>query len=148
MLAKNNNTIEDICEVSLKSVWGNTFPDLAAIYTTLSKIQWKSRSRQTPNGSIYDNTLELSYPGLNDKQFKELDDLIRGMYQVRVRTEKDQYYDLAWEDCPMAASISFNNGRTEITFSQKAIEPIKYIGAAADPVEELGFPYTLTFTLS
>lgn len=148
MLAKNTNLINDICEVSLQSVTGTAFPNLAAIYTTLSKIRWRWNDTKTANGILYKNSLELNYPGLSIEQFNELDDLIRGLYQVRVKTETGDLYDIGWADCPMEAEVDFNNGQTKIVFSQDAIEPVKYVGTEADPQEELGFPYTLTFTLS
>ncbi|MUP44882.1 hypothetical protein E0K83_03870 [Gramella sp. BOM4] len=147
MLVKNNNLLEDICEVSLQSVWGKAFPVLAPIYSTLSKIQWNWKDSKTAEGVIYDNELLLSYPGLNQNQFKELDKLLRGMFLVRVRTEHGNIYELAGTECPMEASVKFNGGQTAISFTQQAIEPIKFIGTEADPVEELGFPYTLTFTM-
>lgn len=147
MLAKNDNLIENICEVSLRSVWGSAFPDLAAIYTSLSKIKWTSEPKATAHGILYNNELRLSYPGLNQDQFNELDKLIRGMYLVRVTTEEGSIYELAGDECPMAAEVKFNGGQTDITFSQEAIEPVKYFGNQENPVEELGFPYTLSFTL-
>lgn len=149
MLVKNTNLIVNICEVSLQSVWGNTFPNLAAIYTTLSKIRWNSEGKTTANGIIYDNALNLSYPGLNDQQFQDIDNLLRGMYLVRVKTEEGKIYELAGFNCPMAVEVNFNDGKTDIIFSQKAIEPVKFLGNEDAPVEEPGgFPYTLTFTLS
>lgn len=145
MLVKNKNLIINICEVSLQSVWGTTFPNLAAIYTTLSKIRWASEGKRTANGIIYDNQLSLSYPGLNDQQFQDLDKLLRGMYLVRVKTESGKIYELAGYECPMAVEVNFNDGKTDIIFSQGAIEPVKFLGSED---ERGGFPYNLTFTLS
>ena len=148
MLVKNNNLIINICEVQIRSSWGVLFPDLAAIYSSLSKISWSSDSDSTDQGLIYKNKLRLSYPGLNQNQFEDLDKLLKGLFELQVKTDSGEIYELAGSQNPMSVDLAFNNGKSEISFSHRAIEPIKYIGMAGAEQEPLGFPYTLTFTLS
>lgn len=147
MLQKNQNLIINICEVQLKSAWGILFPEVAEIYTSLSQIRWESSSAQTPNGIQYKNDLKLSYPGLKSDQFENLDKFLNGLYEVVVTTEEGERYQVAWEENPMEVDTKFNGGKTEITFSHTAIEPIRYIGNTIDDQEPLGFPYYLTFDL-
>lgn len=145
---RNNNLIINICGVTLKSAFGSSFPALAPIYTTLSKIKWSSDSTTTNEGVLYKNKLSLNYPGLSQQQFNELDTFIRGLYQVQVATQEGDRYQLAGEENPMAVEISFNGGATEISFNHNAIEPIKYLGNTVEEAEPIGFPYNLTFNLA
>jgi hypothetical protein len=147
--SRNDNLIINICAVTLKSAWGNAFPELAEIFTSLSKIRWQSDHSTTNDGILYKNRLTLSYPGLNKDQFQDLDKFIRGLYEVRVQTEVGEKYQLAGEENPMEVKTSFNGGATEITLSHDAIDPIKYLGnQAEEEAEDIGFPYNLTFTLA
>lgn len=148
MLQKNSNLIINICEVQIKSAWGKTFPALAAVYTSLSRIRWNSDAGTADGGILYKNRLTLSYPGLNKDQFHDLDKFIRGLYEIQVKTEEGERYQLAGEENPMAVEMKFNGGQTEIVFSHDAIEPIKYLGNAVEDQEPYGFPYNLTFTLA
>lgn len=145
---RNSNLIVNICEVQLKSTYGTSFPALAAIYTSLSKIGWNSDHSTTNEGTLYRNRLTLSYPGLNKDQFQDLDKFIRGLYQVRVVNDKGERYELAGDENPMGVDTRFNGGATEISFQNNAIEPIKYLGNQAEEEEEIGFPYYLTFNLA
>lgn len=147
MLGKNQNLIINICQVQLKSAWGILFPEVAEIYTSLSQIRWESSSSQTPHGIQYQNNLKLSYPGLKSDQFENLDKFLKGLYEVVVTTEEGDRYQIAWEENPMEVDTKFNGGKTEITFSHTAIEPIRFIGNTIDEQEPLGFPYYLTFDL-
>ena len=147
MLQKNQNLIINICEVQIKSTWGILFPAVAAIYTSLSKIGWDSNSSTSSAGIEYNNTLKLNYPGLRADQFADLDKFLKGLYEVIVITDEGDRFQVAGEENPMAVGTNFNGGRTEITFSHTAIEPIKYLGNTVDEQEPLGFPYYLTFDL-
>ena len=148
MLQKNTNLIINICEVQIKSAWGISFPALAPVYTSLSRIRWDSDGGTADGGILYKNKLTLSYPGLDQDQFSELDKFIRGLYEIQVKTEEGERYQLAGDENPMAVEMKFNGGRTDISFSHDAIEPIKYLGNAAEDEEPIGFPYNLTFTLA
>ena len=145
---RNDNLIINICGVELKSAYGTAFPALAAIYTSLSKIRWSSNPSTTNDGTLYKNRLTLSYPGLNQDQFNDLDKLIKGLYEVRVTTQDGERYQLAGNENPMEAEANFNGGATEINFFHSAIEPIQYLGNTAEEEEEIGFPYYLTFILA
>ena len=147
MLQKNQNLIINICQVQLKSAWGILFPEEGEIYTSLSRISWGSDSSTTAEGIVYNNSLKLSYPGLKPEQFANLDKFLKGLYEVVVTTEEGDRYQLAGEENPLPVETKFNSGKTEITFSQAAIEPIKYLGNTVDEQEPLGFPYYLTFDL-
>jgi len=148
MLQKNSNLIENICEVQIKSAHGSMFPVVAPIYTSLSQIKWSFKSGTTNEGTLYKNKLEISYPGLNEDQFNELDKFIKGLYEVIVVTALGKKYELAGSNNPMEVEIDFNGGKTGIDFNNVAFEPIKYLGNIIDEAEPLGFPYNLTFTLA
>lgn len=148
MLQKNSQLLVNICEVQLQSAWGNVFPAMAHIYTTLSRIRFSSDSSTGDGGLTYSNRLTCSYPGLSEDQFADLDKFLRGLYHVRVATEEGERYELAGEENPMKVETSFNDGRTEITFKHTAIDPVKYLGTTEEEQEPIGFPYNLTFTLS
>jgi hypothetical protein len=146
---RNSKLIINICEVQLKSAHGSTFPALAEIYTSLSKIKWSSSPSTTNDGTLYKNKLSIIYPGLSQTQFLELDKFIRGLYQVRVITNTGERYQLAGDENPMEVEANFNGGATEINFSHSAIEPIQYLGnSAEEAAAEIGFPYYLTFNLA
>ena len=147
MLQKNSNLLVNICEVQLQSAWGNVFPAMAQIYTTLSRIRFSSDSSTGDGGLTYNNRLTCSYPGLSADQFADLDKFLRGLYHVRVATDEGERYEIAGEENPMKVETSFNDGRTEITFRHTAIEPVKYLGNTVEEEEPLGFPYNLTFNL-
>lgn len=148
MLIKNNNLIINICEVKIRSTHGAAFPELAAIYSSLSRIGWDSSSSTLDGGSLYKNKLSLTYPGLSSAQFNELDALIRGLYEIQVKTSEGEIYGLAGLDNPMSAEMDFNDGKTKIKFEHSAIEPIQYLGNQSEANPQIGFPYDFTFTLS
>ena len=148
MLQKNQNLIINICQVQLKSAWGILFPEIAEIYTSLSRISWDSNSTIEDSGVQYKNALKLSYPGLDPDQFADLDKFIKGLYEIVVTTEEGYRFEIAGGENPMAVETKFNDGKTEILFSHTAIEPIKYLGNLIDEQEPIGFPYYLTFNLA
>ena len=147
MLQKNPNLLVNICRVQLKSVHGSLFPALEEIYTSLSKIKWSSDSQKSAAGIQYKNHLVLTYPGLSSDQFKVLDELISGLYEVTVTDDQGDRYRLAGVKNPMEADTRFGGGSTEILLNNTAIETIEYLGSE-EAAENDGFPYTLNFYLS
>ncbi len=148
MLQRNQNLIINICEVQVKSAHGSMFPALAAIYSSLSKIKWTCNPKLSDSGILYSNKLSLSYPGLSIDQFTKLDELLNGLFEVVVKTEEGDRFQISGEENPMGVDANFNNGMSDISFDHVAIEPIKYLGNTIEEAEPLGFPYYLTFNLA
>lgn len=148
MLSKNTHLLVNFCRVKIRSVWGQSFPQLAEIYTTLSKIKLDDDGEETDDGILYGRKLTLFYPGLDADQFKNIDKLLKGKYEIQGTTSKGDVYEIAGPQNPMGVKTTYSDGNHQIIFSHKAIEPIKHLGDTPPEEDPRGFAYDLTFTLA
>ncbi len=146
ILRKNKNLLSILCQVYLKSVRGQAFPHLSETHTSLSKSNWRSDSYQKDGGVLYKNRLDLMYRGLSKTIFEELDILLQGHYQVMVKNNYGDYYQLSSKRNPMLVTSKFTNKESKLTFTNESFIPFEYTDIKDADVE--GFAYTLTLNLS
>ncbi len=149
MLKKNENLLVFFSEIQLRSVKGSAFPYFSKIYCTPSRISFSNQSRITANGVIYDKSLKLEYPGLSQNQFNELASLLNGLYQAVGITGTGETYQLTTIEDPFQVSTNYRDSNTTLNFECEAITAPKTfeIPTEEEQDEEIGFPYTLTFSL-
>ncbi|MFI1771012.1 hypothetical protein [Thalassobellus citreus] len=148
---KNNSLIQDICLVQIKSIDDVvSIPNLTTIYHTPSKITYKQSSKVTDAGVLITKTLSLSYPGLSTTDFEKFNDLLRGVYQVYVKTTTHDIYEVASNKFFMQCSSSFDikKGHT-LVFKNASPVPVKFHdNQTAEGINIDGFDYHLDFNLS
>lgn len=130
VLEKNTAIINTICQVRIRSTDNVVdIPSLSQVYHTPSKIRYSASSSRTKNGNLHRKTLRLTYPGLSQEDFKKFDALIKGVYQVLVRMQNNEVYELASTQFPMSCTSSFNlEGGHDLTFNVSAPLDMKYLG--------------------
>ncbi len=146
ILQPNDNLISNICKVYLKSVHGKAFPLLSETHTSLSKIRWSSNATTTKAGLRYKNSLRLVYRGLSEEIFTEMDQLLKGHYEVVVKTNYGDHYRLSGSKNPMISKNRFRTRESVITLQNEDFLPIEYI--SQDLANDYGFAYVLSFGLS
>ncbi|WP_378186871.1 hypothetical protein ACE939_00800 [Aquimarina sp. W85] len=146
VLQKNSTLIVNICQVYIRSTHGNAFPVLTEAQTSPSKIKFTSDSSTSEVGVLYKNKLQLSYKGLSDSHFNDLHKIVTGLYEVYIRTEDGEYLQLSSTRSPMEVKSKFSSKDTSLTFENEDFLPI--LQMSQQKVNDLGFAYTLSFSLS
>lgn len=147
---KNTILVEDICLVQIQSADAViSIPDLTTIYHTPSKITLTGSNRMTENGVLTDQRLSLVYPGLSDEDFTKFHDMVRGVYQVFIKTMNNDVYELSSTRFFMECENTFNirTGQS-LTFKNSTPIPAKYRGNyAGEGINVGGFDYDFDFYL-
>lgn len=148
---KNTVLIQNICLVQIRSVDDVIdIPALKTVYATLSKISLTGNSKNTNAGILTSKRLTLTYPGISTTDFNKFQSLVRGAYQVYVKTTENDIYEVASVPFFMTCTTSFDNfNNHQLVFSSNSPEPIKFI-ENQEPIGILidGFNYDLDFNLS
>lgn len=152
-LGKNSQLISNICQVLIRSIDDTSdIPALQAIYYTPSKIQYSKSGRRTEAGNLYTQTLSLSYPGLSQLDFSKFDEILRGAYQVYLKLDNGEYYEVAPDYFPMQVETQYNlpDGH-QLRFFSTSPYGIRYVATETeenpDPLGIL-FNYELDFNLA
>lgn len=149
--SKNTILIENICLVQIRSVDGIVnIPNLNTVYHTPSKVSLQKNSKNTPSGVLHNKRLNIYYPGLSSTDFDKFNDLLRGVYQVYVKLDNYDIYEVSSNEFPMECNTSYNLTRGHnIQFTSSSPIPIKY--RDNQPVEGInidGFDYDFDFYVS
>ncbi|WP_422105560.1 hypothetical protein [Winogradskyella sp.] len=147
---KNGNLITNICLVQIKSVNNNVdISNLTTVYHTPSKITLTNSSSTTESGVLHRKRLSLSYPGLSESDFEKFNDLVAGEYQIMIKTEDNEVYELSSVELPLPCTTSYSTNGHQIVFSGSSPIPYKYRGAQTDDGINIdGFNYDFNFYLS
>ena len=148
---KNSDLIHNICLVQIKSIDDTVdLSTLTSIYHSPSSINLTKNSNNTPNGILHKKNLNLFYPGISNDVFDRFNELVRGAYQVYIKTDNNDIYEVASTFFPMDCKTNYNitNGHS-ITFESSSPIPIKYIdNQPGEGINISGFDYELDFYLS
>jgi len=148
---KNANLVLDVCLVQIKSVDQTVdITQLTTVYHTPSKITYTGSTKNTPNGVLNDKRLTLNYPGLSSEDFDKFYDLVRGVYQVYIKTTTNDVYEVASDRFFMECSTTFNikTGHSLVFKTQSSI-PVKFReNQPADGINISGFDYDFNFYVS
>jgi len=148
---KNETLINNICLVQIKSV-DNTIdlPQLTTVYHTPSKITYTQNTKLKRSGSEIKKTLSLFYPGLSTLDFDKFNNLTKGAYQVYIKLDNNDIYEVASDYAFMVCATSFNiKTGHKLTFTTTTSIPIKF--RDTQPEEGInidGFDYNFDFYLS
>lgn len=148
---RNSSLVNNICLVQIKSVDAVvSIPSLTTMYHTPSKITYTQNSKAGDDGVLIKKKLSLYYPGLSDTDFEKFNSLCRGAYQVYVKTDKNEVYELASDYFFMTCSTSFNmQTGWQVNFEHDSSIPVKYRGIQElDGITTDGFDYDFDFYLS
>lgn len=148
---KNTEFIHNICLVQIKSIDDVVdIPSLSTIYHTPSSIRFTGSTKKTNSGPITTSRLSLNYPGLSNSDFNKFKNLVRGAYQVYIKTSSNDIYEIASEDYFMTCSTSWNLRKGHVlNFESKSFIEPKYRGnQSSDGINIDGFDYELDFYLS
>lgn len=148
-LSRNSNTIFNVCLVQIKSIHGiSNILDFDTIYSTPSKITFRSTSQTRDSGLIHNNTLTVSYPGLKPEDFDNFSKLTLDQFQVLIKLDNNDIYQVASVFQPMDCRVSFSNNHS-VTFFNQSYLSIKYRDNQPDDGINLeGFNYDLNFFLN
>lgn len=150
-LLKNEALINDICLVQIKSIDDVIdIPELTTIYHTPSKITYKESSKYTDAGVLITKKLTLSYPGLSNLDFSKFNSLLRGAFQIFVKTNTNDIYEISSANFFMQASTTFDfKSGHSIVFSNKTPIPVKFRETQEDTGITIdGFDYNFDFYIA
>lgn len=142
---KNDYLITSIHSVQIKAIshTGDALSNFFGIYSSYSKSNLSINSQKTNNGLIYNNNLNLSYPGLSENDFMEFDEMLHNRYVIIFKTTDLKNYQLGNENLPLDLKTRFDvNKGTSLIFSGKTLTYPQYI--KLEDIDIDGFPYTLT----
>ena len=127
---KNTDLFQNICLVQIRSIDNVVdLSSLTTIYHTPSKIQYGVSSGRTDAGNSHRKTLTLSYPGLSDEDFSKFDKLLRGAYNVFIKLENGDVYEVATVEFPMEVTTTYNiNSGHQLRFTSTGPLPAKFLG--------------------
>lgn len=148
---KNTELIQNICLVQIRSIDDVVnIPNLTTIYHTPSSISLTGSTKNTESGSLITKKLSLSFPGLSTTDFSKFHSLVKGAYQVFVKTTTNDIYEIASEQYFMTCSTRFNINRGHtLSFEADSFIPYKYRDNQPTPGINIdGFDYELDFYLS
>lgn len=134
---KNTDLFQNICLVQIRSIDHVVdLSSLTTIYHTPSKIQYGVSSGRTDAGNSHKKTLTLSYPGLSTEDFSKFDQLIRGAYNVYIKLENDDVYEIATVEFPMEVDTTYNiNTGHQLRFTSTGPVRPKFLGNQAEKPE-------------
>ncbi|KAB8156164.1 hypothetical protein EZY14_002795 [Kordia sp. TARA_039_SRF] len=149
-LSKNNDIQHHICYVAIKSI--DDVVDLSVftnIYSALSKISFTNNVSPTTSGPLHTRQLSLYYPGLSTEDFTKMHQLTLGTYQIMVKLQNNDVYEIATLQFPMEFKTNYNiRTGNNIVFTNKCPLPVKYRGNQPEAgINFEGFNYDFNFYL-
>ncbi|MFC0605913.1 hypothetical protein [Winogradskyella pulchriflava] len=148
-LSKNTDLFNAICLVQIKSVTDIVdIPDLQTIYHTPSKISFTINSSPNESGVLHRKRLTLNYPGLSTADFNKFHKLLHGEYQVFIKLDNNDIYEVASITQPLELASTYNQHHS-LVFSGSSPIPVKYRdNQPGTGIEIDGFNYDFNFYLS
>lgn len=144
ILDRNKCLIYSVCKVYAKSTSGSAFPILTALKTTLSKIDLRSEASHKDGGILYKNKLNLSYKGVSDTFFSDINTLVNGHFEIIVDTSDAKRYRISNSINPMLVKTKYKEKECKINFYNESFEPFENLNIASNVGN---FAYTLTLNL-
>ena len=148
---KNDTLINTICLVQIKSIDAVVeIPALTTIYHTPSKISFSISNKQNAAGVLINKKLSLAFPGLSTEDFTKFSNLVRGAFQVFIKTTSNDIYEVASQAFFMSCSTSFNlNSGHTLNFESSSPIAVKFRdNQTQEGINIDGFDYEFDFYLS
>lgn len=140
--AKNSTLFHKICSCYIRGIDGLVdIKEITYLYNTPSSIRATDNSRYTKSGRQHNRSVSLRFPGISDSDFSKFDQMLSDRYQLIVRLDNGQLYELFSAQFPatLTTSYSMSSGH-QLTFAGVSPFPIAYSTTDAIPDTTTGVP--------